>query len=901
MEEHQSSPKEGDERIGAYRVLRLLGRGGMGEVFLAQDDRLKRRVAIKRIRRDSGLHPDLRRRLLREARAAASLNHPAIVQIYDLIDDPAGDCLVLEYAAGKTLTATLADSPLELRLALRLAREVAEALAAAHAAGIVHRDLKSENVIVTLSGHAKVLDFGLARMRGATGEVLVTEHGVVIGTYHTMSPEQASGGEADERSDLFSLGVLLYEMLTGRSPFRGANPLESLRRVISEHPPCVDTVRPEVPARLGALVDRLLAKDPAARPQYAAEVARELAGIEASLPPSDPSSTETVSDQPTGFFVLKKDALQQPLPRSSAAPTSTAGMSVLPRRRFAAVAALGVLILALVGAAAFVLNQRPEKSVVRAQPPRPLRVVVPQPEVDGKDDRLGLAASGVLAASLNTLGSLQSVTPIDPIQILGSPKSAIDIARSAGANEILAATLGSSGNLGRITLRRIRGSDGSSLWTDSFDASLEAHDLRLLADAVGIHLRRGYPQRTPKSGPRALEVRDEDYAAFLAIKQRLGSGKVPSPDDLTSLERIIAASPRFPEARVFAATLLLNRFQSTKEIVYRNRALELVRQARDLAPDDPDPLITQFSLELAGERPEIAAATLARIEKLLPGDPTVLFLRADLADRQGRMDDALADKRLATERLPSWRNLLRLADLEARTGHVEEARGYLQKILAGSPDNIWALDKLAEIELLFGDLHRAEQLYQEMIARTPRRSHLTNLGIIRVLVGRYEDAIAAFRQALAIDPDHAYATLNLAEAELALGRTRDSETNFRKVLRKIAENRTPAGLSAADNLVQAQCLVHLGRRREAVEIARSALRQNPKDSDVLQSAALVYAVAGERVSALDAIETALRQGVKPRWFLLPAFNSLRADPEFRSLLARAPGAPSEKGLPATTR
>jgi tetratricopeptide (TPR) repeat protein len=173
--------------------------------------------------------------------------------------------------------------------------------------------------------------------------------------------------------------------------------------------------------------------------------------------------------------------------------------------------------------------------------------------------------------------------------------------------------------------------------------------------------------------------------------------------------------------------------------------------------------------------------------------------------------------------------------------------------------------------------------------------------VIQVLLGRYEDAIAAFHQALAMDPDHIDATLNLAEAELALGRTREAEAHFRKALRKIEENRTPAGLSAAASMVQAQCLAHLGRTREAVEITQRALRQNPDDPDVLQSAALVYALVGDRASALVTIQSALRQGVQPRWFNLPGFAPLQGDPEFRSLLDGAPGAPPAKRLPAPAR
>jgi serine/threonine-protein kinase len=210
----------------------------MGEVFLAWDTRLRRRVAIKRVRSDRGIAAPSRQRLLREARAVAGLSHPAIVQVHDLIEDEAGDCIVLEYVKGETLAATLAGGALEPARAVRLTHEIAEGLAAAHAMGIVHRDLKPENVIVTPAGHAKILDFGLARLQTRTvDDTQLTQDGMLLGTFHMMSPEQATCGELDERSDLFSLGIMMYEMLTGLSPFRGATPQETLRRVLSENPP----------------------------------------------------------------------------------------------------------------------------------------------------------------------------------------------------------------------------------------------------------------------------------------------------------------------------------------------------------------------------------------------------------------------------------------------------------------------------------------------------------------------------------------------------------------------------------------------------------------------------------------------------------------------------------------
>ncbi len=284
--------------LGHYRIKGALGRGGMGEVFLAWDERLERHVAIKRIRSDRPMDDRRRARFRREARAIARLSHPVIVQIFDLIEAADGECIVMEYVEGQSLARLLGPGGLPLSLTLSLAAELAEGLSLAHAKGLLHRDLKPENVIVTPSGHAKILDFGLAyRWMRAPAEGAadsrdgaLTDSGLLVGTAHAMSPEQARGSALDPRSDLFALGGVLYAMLTGRSPFRGADLDDTLRRVTSEPPVSVHALRPRVPAALGALVQRLLAKAPADRPASAQEVALTLARIarasEAASPPA---------------------------------------------------------------------------------------------------------------------------------------------------------------------------------------------------------------------------------------------------------------------------------------------------------------------------------------------------------------------------------------------------------------------------------------------------------------------------------------------------------------------------------------------------------------------------------------------------------------------------------------
>jgi formylglycine-generating enzyme required for sulfatase activity/predicted Ser/Thr protein kinase len=261
---------------GRYEILEKLGQGGMGELYRARDTRLAP-VALKLLPRDALEDEERRQRFVREAQAASALNHPNIVTVYDIDRTPDGaDCIAMEFVDGQSLDGRLAQGPLEPGEALRLSIEVARALAAAHAAGIVHRDIKPANVMVTRSGQVKVLDFGLAKLVSATPEDVretaptltqpaETRSGLLLGTPAYMSPEQARGERVDARSDVFSFGVMLYEMLAGRRPFQGPSLALLLSSILRDDPPPLGTVRTGVPAPLAAVVDRCLARDREAR------------------------------------------------------------------------------------------------------------------------------------------------------------------------------------------------------------------------------------------------------------------------------------------------------------------------------------------------------------------------------------------------------------------------------------------------------------------------------------------------------------------------------------------------------------------------------------------------------------------------------------------------------------
>ncbi len=267
-------------RISAYQVISKLGAGGMGEVYLAEDTRLGRRVALKVLPRELADDAAGKARLIHEARAASALNHPNIVTLHDIGSEGGIDFLVMEYLAGKPLTEMIPRRGMPVKEALRCAVQIADALASAHAEGIVHRDLKPGNVMVTEEGLAKVLDFGLAKKfvvgPEAETETKLTTEGAVLGTVAYMSPEQAEGKPVDARSDIFSFGALLYEMVTGRRPFERDSNLSTLAAILHQEPKPVHEVAPQTPLELEQIIARCLRKDPTRRFQHIDDVRVEL-------------------------------------------------------------------------------------------------------------------------------------------------------------------------------------------------------------------------------------------------------------------------------------------------------------------------------------------------------------------------------------------------------------------------------------------------------------------------------------------------------------------------------------------------------------------------------------------------------------------------------------------------
>ena len=358
---------------GRYTIERPLGSGGMAEVFLAHDEVLDRNVALKVLRSQYAGDEEFYERFRREATSAAGLSHPNIVQVYDRGEASNGTCYIaMEYVSGGTLKERLDErGPMEPERALAVAGQVAEALWAAHERGVIHRDIKPQNILVTEMGHLKVTDFGIAR---AASAATISATNAVFGTAGYLSPEQALGEPATPRSDLYSLGIVLYELLTGFVPYRADNPVAVCMKHVTEPLTPPRKLDPTIPEAVDALVVKMLAKDPADRPASASELLDDIEDVRRGAPPTAPTPRTGTPRLGVRKTAAPKDQTTTGGAAAGAATADTAANEApgtggrrgrfasrpVRRRRAAVVILCGLLALALLGLTTLGLPRGPE-------------------------------------------------------------------------------------------------------------------------------------------------------------------------------------------------------------------------------------------------------------------------------------------------------------------------------------------------------------------------------------------------------------------------------------------------------------------------------------------------------------------------------------------------------------
>jgi eukaryotic-like serine/threonine-protein kinase len=759
---------QADEKIGPYRLIELLGSGGMGTVWRAWDERLKRPVALKRILAATK-DPKARERFRREAEAGARLNHPSIVHLYDIVEMDESDWIVMELVNGRTLQDLLREGPLEVPRALRLGREIADGLAEAHAQGFLHRDLKAPNVMVTPAGRAKILDFGVVKqIQPEAQDTTLAAPGSIIGTSYAMSPEQVLGGSLDTRSDLFSLGSLLYEMVTGVVPFRADTVAATLARVCNFRQRPASTIHPGLPPELSDLIDRLLEKEPVERPASAAEVAAALdriaaasagtpAGAQASPGEAVPPDPATVVEAPPAGPVPAEPSLTlqgppsltilslpEPAPPSGPARAS-GGASRRAWTRWAG-AGIAALLLAVTVAAAYLLGspalpltphalyQQGMASLDRADRKGNLDHAIDRFErVLAEDESHAAAHAGLAKAYWLKLQS-DSRDPIWRDRALSMAQRAVDLDPYLAAAQVgLGLALGSAGRheeaLRHIeqalvleprngdafyAAGRIYESQGEQKKAEAaYRKAVEIQPHRMYLDELGsLYLRMGRTEEAIRIFRRSIEIAPDGFIGY----RNLGTAYYMQGDLAETASNLQKALQIRADATLYANLGTVQFAQG----FYRQSA-EAFEKALDMPGGANNYLVwgnlgdacrwTPDNEERSREAYQRAIQLLHEQLRLTPDDPTLRTNLALYLAKRGDLPEALAALQ-KVERLPGkdascWFQMAIAYEVCARRGPALAALG--SALRAGLPVDEVRKDP----ELL--DL-RADARYHRLVA-----------------------------------------------------------------------------------------------------------------------------------------------------------------------------------------
>ena len=459
-----------ENAISHYRILSELGAGGMGEVYLAEDTKLNRKVALKILPVDVAANEDRMRRFVHEAKATSLLNHPNIITIYEIDQVDSVYFIVSEFIDGQTLRERMRNEPLKLGQALDVFVQIAGALSAAHAAGIIHRDLKSDNIMLRSDGIVKVLDFGLAKLTerpsskmvdpdAPTRAVVKTEPGVVLGTAIYMSPEQARGLTLDGRTDIFSLGVVMYETMAGRLPFEGKTTTEVLAEIISEHePPPLARYCREVPVELERIVSKALRKDRDERYQTSKDLLLDLQSLKQGLEFEKKLERSTFQNSET--FTDRREQASTIGERPTSDIKRTTSITALNRWNILIAA---VLIAAVTGAYLYFGHTR--RGAIESIAVLPLVNVSSNPDTEYLSD--GISES--LINSLSQLPGLKVIANASSLRYKGKEVDPQEIARTLGVEAILTGRVSQRSDNLLISVELIRAADKTQIWGEQYD------------------------------------------------------------------------------------------------------------------------------------------------------------------------------------------------------------------------------------------------------------------------------------------------------------------------------------------------------------------------------------------------------------------------------------------------
>ena len=874
------------ETFSHYRVVEHLGGGGMGVVYKAQDLRLGRTVALKFLPPELSRDDDAIARFRNEARAASALDHPSICTIYDIDETSDGRLFIaMALCEGATLKRRLAAGPLDLLEALRIARHVAEALAQAHHHGIVHRDIKPANLIVTPHAGVKVVDFGIAKLADSPA---VTRTGESVGTPFYMSPEQIQGAPVDSATDLWSLGAVLYEMITGRPPFAGSNATAVATAILGREPPSIESLRPGTPPMVVSIVRRLLTKDRTQRYDTAAEVSEDLRAAEHLI--------------------------------TGGGDTSRGSAIGAPPDRRPLIAAIALLSVALV--AAVILWTRgsraapPDASVAAAggvgRPAMSRIAVLPFTNLGSADDEFFAAGMteeiSSRLAGVSRLGVLSSTTVT---QYDRQGKNVRQIGGDLGVDYIVEGTVrwagGGQGSRVLISPKLVRVADDTAIWSDRYETPLS--DVFKVQSEIAYRITGALQVALEARERRAFDARptsnDEAYLEYLrgmAAFQHGTSNTNRQFQARTHLERAVAIDSRFALAWSLLSEVLASQYgtgaRRTPETLESGRGA--ARRALDLEPGLPEAHLAQARMLLLDGADDRALSELEVARAGRPNSPSLFRMLSVIERRRGNwaaslsaltrgfeIDPATFSEYLAAHYLfqRDYPEAFRFIGI-ARTANstsiaVPEAwalfcahqdiagarRGLGPVLTQGSPPDARALGLLARLEFIDGRHDRALEIIRDM------------------------DAAGAW-----LPPDFRFPAA-LAEAQVyeAMNRRAEAIERYRAAAATLETRRRETPNDHKTDAALGLAYAGLGRAADAVSHGERAVALLPISRDAWDGPLYVYLLAqiyarvGRPADAFAKLDELFKV---PGFYNVtwierdPGFVALRAQPKYRDHVAR---------------
>jgi eukaryotic-like serine/threonine-protein kinase len=853
-----------------YRIEALLGQGGMGRVYKAYDKDLDRVVALKVVRHGVMGETDALKRFKQELVLASKISHKNILRIHDMGEVGGTKFITMAYVEGQDLYGILKENPkLPMERVLKYARALAEALAAAHAEGVIHRDLKPQNILVNKDDQIFVSDFGLAKSfeEGAQG---MTKTGAFLGTPRYMSPEQVEGKPADQRSDLYSYGLMLYEMAVGDVPFTGESTLKVMYQRIQEKPKNPKLINPSLPSWFVRVIMRCLERDPAARYQSAYEILADLQGSRGSA-----SGAHTVQIQIPEFVAQRRW-------------TWVAG----------GIVALLLLAFAIPPVRHLILGGGNSKTVTGPSGIPPLSqgkfVAILPFRIPGDDQSLGYVAEGLNEALSSKLFQLKDlrlasdtavakVSKTDPIE---------KTARALGVNLIVQGIIQGSADKMAIIVNLIDAADGGKkLWSQQFTGVPK--DLLTLEDQISGQLvtvldLKPTNEELARTAERPTENVDA-YDLFLRGRQALRGPQPPEKAAQTAIDffqKSIDKDPRFALAYTGLSDACLMMYRQNKDSFWAEKALGAAQRAEQLKDNLPEVHFSLGSIYLRTGKSAQAIAELKRGLQLSPNSDEGYFRLGNAYLDSGQKEEAIATYKKAIEVNPYyWSNHIALGNAYYSIGETEKALEEYKRVTELEPENVPGWDNLGNAYLRLGRYEESIPAYKKSIELSPTWSAYNNLGYVYLVLKRYSEAVQMSEKAVELGPNQELAVGNLADAYRGSGQKDKAIATYDKAIALAFQELRVNPQSATTLEDLALYYAKKGEPDRGMEFIKRARDIDKKDVELIYAEATVEMLAKKPADALRTLREAVSQGYPIKQVLEdPEFAELSKTPEFQALV-----------------